>query len=272
MKKIFFLILVFFMCYSHLVFSQEEFNKNIVKPYPFKYVVAYQENPGECRLPNVSLPEIANFPPYDGKLPYINIRYEVKLTTAMEKLMYEYDPYFELFGIENYEKKFISYYPFSPYSTPSAIIGDFNGDGKLDSLLHGYNREKKEIKKIVIISTKDGYKLKELDKRKLENLKDYPWLYEIDKNNLIIVKNLYLLQPKGSIYNCGGDSGIKSGFKLKNDGYSLVSSVKKGRLFFRDIYAWNEKEENFSEICGYLEGYYYSGMYFIPNSNEFYSR
>ncbi|MCX7641832.1 MAG: hypothetical protein N2Z20_04275 [Elusimicrobiales bacterium] len=205
--------------------------------------------------PDVSVTFLKNL-----NFPYIS--YELKLSTEIEKMLYEYDSYLKPLTYEDYSEKLISLFPTTPYNTPSIVIGDFNGDNKEDILMRGKKfAENKHIEKeILIISTNSAYAILTLKEgeyfpgeRKDINPITYPHI-RMGKRN-----TAYLFQPRGSKYICGGDYSKR--FKtLPNDGYAMVE-ITEDKLHFNVIYQWNTNTKEFEQYCVDMEGYYYIPMY-----------
>jgi hypothetical protein len=170
--------------------------------------------------------------------------YEVKLSPAMQKSLYDFSPDFKLRGMEEYSARILEHYCYSPYSNPSAVVGDFNGDGSPDAYLVGY--EKNWLERILLVSNPAGtYDAVRLEKRKYDGIeagvKACPWCY--DKNKKLI--NAYYLQPKGASYICGGDYYMEKS-SLKNDGIALLNIWEKG-LYISYISIWDEGSKTFIE-------------------------
>jgi len=169
--------------------------------------------------------------------------YEVKLSPAMKKALNDYSPDFKLRGLEEYSTRILEHYCFSRYSNPSAVLGDFNGDGERDAYLIGY--EKDWLVRLVLVSNSAGtYDAISLGKYKYNGLeaavKQCSWCY--DKNKKL--RNAYYLQPKGTSYMCGGDYQVEC--SLENDGIALLDLWEKG-LYISYISIWDEKNKNIIE-------------------------
>jgi len=99
----------------------------------------------------------------DPSTPRIDFEYEVILSTSMETALKKYDKEFKIFKAQAFEpflRKIYSYKILwfdrknnvTGYQTPSALIGDFNGDGIADAILIGHNKTQG---KLIAILSKD---------------------------------------------------------------------------------------------------------------------
>lgn len=93
------------------------------------------------------------------------ITYVVELSTAMKAALHRYDPEFKVWKQEDYDPYLVRVYNFTPFQSPSAVFGDFNGDKTTDVVMMGYN--KTDSKTIVILSKGDKYTVSEIAKRPL---------------------------------------------------------------------------------------------------------
>jgi len=197
-----------------------------------------------------------------GGTPYI--RYEINLSSEIKKLLYEYDPDFQILNYDDYSEKLISLFPTSPYNTPSVVVGDFNGDNKEDIFMVGkkFTNNKHIEKKIIILSTNalTNYTILTLQegeyfpqKRDDINPITYPYVRMGKK------KIAYLFQPRGSKYICGGDYG-KSLKILPRDGYAMVE-IDEDKLYLNVVYQWNDTTKEFDQYCVDMWGYYYIPTY-----------
>ena len=206
-------------------------------------------------------PDVKRIKSYEETPPYIKYRnYEIILSSEIEGKIAEYDFDFKPYNIENYTLGLVSLYPFSPYSAPSTIVGDFNGDGKKDVIMDGENRN--FIKRIVVISNESGYRVIEIFKVEKKQTKNKT------------VRNFgILLQPKGSIYYSQSDmnrSGEYNTDTLFTDGYAQVRAEEE-YLVIEMITYYDTKSGEWTNIgpCSY-KGCYYSGMYYVPKEDHEY--
>lgn len=106
--------------------------------------------------------------PGDEGYPEVQIEYKVALSSAMETALRNYDPEFEIWGAKAFAPLLRNIYeyksaghsrPFFAWQTPSAVIGDFNGDNLPDAALLG--RNKTHGKRIAVMSAPAGYSVVE---------------------------------------------------------------------------------------------------------------
>jgi len=104
----------------------------------------------------------------------IEVDYSIYLSTHIQNLIYNLIPKFEIYKakdldpiiIKLYEfKTFMPWRPFMAYQTPTAVIGDFNGDNKPDLVVSGRNQKEKIV--VALISEKENYRILEVWKSPL---------------------------------------------------------------------------------------------------------
>ncbi len=196
-----------------------------------------------------------------GGTPYI--RYEINLSSEIKKLLYEYDPDFQILNYDDYSEELISLFPITPYNTPSVVVGDFNGDNREDILMIGKKISNKHIEKeIVILSTNTTNNYIILTQWEAK----YPPQKIGDEDSISYSriskkKYAYLFQPRGSRYICGGDYAGKSMETLKRDGYALIEGLRDGKLWFTAVYQWDDNTKKFEPYCSDMWGYYYIPVY-----------
>lgn len=106
---------------------------------------------------------------------HIKVTYEVVLSPTMKKALGKYDLNFRAWKSDDYLPTLIQLYEFKSfprknffaYQTPSAVIGDFNGDADPDAVMMGH--DKINSLTIAIMSGKTGYRVIELEKGQLKN-------------------------------------------------------------------------------------------------------
>lgn len=178
-----------------------------------------------------------------NETPRIEIDYKVILSSAMEKTLKEHEPTFKIFSSKHFNPYIISSYKFGEpfyaheyyriFQSPSAVIGDFNGDNKLDVVLLGYKHKpqgvmeyqpsKKFLMLLVFIISKDaGYKVF------TRNIRELPETFDPEKPS----KDFYWLElvKKGEkITNCAGDF-----LELKADGIKQLDTEEGdgGQIFY----------------------------------------
>ncbi len=75
-------------------------------------------------------------------LPYfdeVSIEYRVVLSSKIKEAVINAYPGFAPWNQSDYFPKSLRAYEFSRYSTPTTVVGDFNGDGKTDVVLLGHD-------------------------------------------------------------------------------------------------------------------------------------
>ncbi len=200
------------------------------------------------------------------------ILYEINLSTEIKKLLYEYDPDFQILNYDDYSEKLVSLFPTTPYNTPSVVIGDFNGDNREDILMVGkkFINNKHIEKEIIIISTNSATNYTIL---KLREGEYFP--QKRDDINPITYSHVrmgkkkiaYLFQPRGSKYICGGDYG-KDFKTLTRDGYAMVE-INEDKLYLNVIYQWDDTTKKFEFYCVDMWGYYYIPAYVSLRENYY---
>jgi anti-sigma factor RsiW len=169
---------------------------------------------------------------------------EAQLTPLMKEFLSRFSPDFKLRPLEEYSAKVLEHYCYSPGSSPSAVIGDFNGDGRPDAYLVGY--EKAWLAAILLISNgPDAYYPIYAGRQKYENLeaavKNCALCFDREKKLVYA----YYLQPRGASYSCGGDySRIKR--TLNNDGIALLQTWKNG-LYVNYVSIWDDIGKRYVE-------------------------
>jgi hypothetical protein len=109
---------------------------------------------------------------------HIKISYEISLSSEMKEALKKYNPYFKIWKSEDYLPSLIQLYEFKSssrkgyfaYQTPSAVIGDFNGDFKPDVVMMGHDKTSSFT--IAVMSDPKGYRIIELGKGPLKNPKE----------------------------------------------------------------------------------------------------
>lgn len=169
---------------------------------------------------------------------------EAKLTPLMQEFLYRFSPDFKLRPLEEYSAKVLEHYCYSPGSSPSAVIGDFNGDGRPDAFLVGY--EKDWLAAILLISNgPDAYYPVYASRNKYDGLeaavKNCSWCFDKEKK----LVHSYYLQPRGAAYSCGGDYS-RINRTLKNDGIALLQPWKNG-LYVNYVSIWDDIGKRYVE-------------------------
>jgi hypothetical protein len=87
----------------------------------------------------------------------------IDLPTDMKKALRDHDPRFKIWEQEAYDQEIIGWYSYSDRESPSAIVGDFNGDGVRDVALYGRNETDTAI--YCLLSGPHGFRVVEVEKR-----------------------------------------------------------------------------------------------------------
>ncbi|MDQ7825208.1 MAG: hypothetical protein RDV48_20570 [Candidatus Eremiobacteraeota bacterium] len=95
-------------------------------------------------------------------LKKVGAEYRLSLPSAMEGALRRYDRHFTAWRPGDYTPRAVKYYKFSPRQALFAVIGDFNGDKRLDVVLDGHNR--KMDLTLCIISEGAGYGVREVSR------------------------------------------------------------------------------------------------------------
>ena len=156
----------------------------------------------------VAVPQPAP-PPYDPSGP--RVEYRIVLPDDMERALRAFDPSFKIWEQSDYSVKDIRRYPFSLQSTPSAVIGDFNGDGRLDAVLAGRNKHGPEI--LAVMSASATYRVVLVSRWNA-----FDTLRAKGKAVPKAAFGLLAFVPKGKAYDIGGDSVTRL-FTFNNDGF-----------------------------------------------------
>lgn len=93
------------------------------------------------------------------------ISYIVELPSQMKTALKRYSSEFEIWKQEDFDPFLIRTYNFTPYQSPSTVIGDFNNDKMADTILMGH--DKTYMMTIVLLSKGNKYGIFEISKRLL---------------------------------------------------------------------------------------------------------
>lgn len=154
-----------------------------------------------------------SLPSYDPAGPRIEFR--VSLPPAIEQAVHKIAPGFKIWRQTDYPAETIRRYGFSLQSAPSAVLGDFNGDGILDAVLAGWDRDGPMV--LLILSHGGEYSASFLyPKEPLQG-----WRAKYVHGKLLPRKafDLLTLAPKGSTYDLGGDMYTKL-ITLQHEGFT----------------------------------------------------
>ncbi|MBU2573554.1 MAG: hypothetical protein KKH28_05705 [Elusimicrobia bacterium] len=189
--------------------------------------------------------------------PKIEIDYRVILSSAMEKALKDHDPEFKILSSKHFHPYALATYKFGdagcaskyyrPLGSPSAVIGDFNNDNKLDVAVLGYTKKpkgameykpsEKFLKRLVIlISEQDKYKAH------VRNIEELPKNFDPQQPSI----NLYwieIVKNGEKITNCAEET-----LELSADAVRVKDTEKEdGGLI---LYYENHKIDSFS-LCYY---------------------
>lgn len=109
---------------------------------------------------------------------HIKISFDINLSPEMKRVLEKYNPHFRPWKSEDYLPSLIQIYEFKSfrrkdyfaYQTPSAVIGDFNGDFTPDVIIRGH--DKKNSLMVAVMSSQKGYRAIEVGKGPLTNPKE----------------------------------------------------------------------------------------------------
>lgn len=188
-----------------------------------------------------------------NNVPRIEIDYTLILSSAMLKALKDYDPGFKILPLKHFHPYALASYKFgdteraSQYyrilGSPSAAIGDFNGDDKLDIAILGYKMKPKgamEYKPsgkflktlLIMVSEQDEYKV--FDRNIMELPDDFD--PQQPTTSLYWVE---VVKKGGRITNCVGEV-----LELKTDAIRVKDTEEKdggGNI----LYYENRKINNF---------------------------
>lgn len=176
----------------------------------------------------------------DGKPPRINYSYTVVLTPAMEKAIKEYNPTFQVYD----NALNIDYYAYSgtkisSLQSPSAVFGDFNGDGEIDAALDGHT-ETHYMMTIVLLSEGEKYRTIEISGSagiaSAKNIKKWEKPNDLELG----------LHSRGQTVDCwpldGRDAAVygKDTLYLKQDAFENIWMGKASALYY-----WDKNQNKF---------------------------
>lgn len=172
-----------------------------------------------------NLPAMAADVGVDG--PRIEINYKVVLSTPMSEALAKHDPNFRIWEAGDFHPDLIRLYRFTSfenwrnfvsYQTPSAVIGDFNGDGAPDVVLTG--RDNTDDKVIVILSSGAIFNVVDVEKG--------PLIESVLAGKGTVEKSLGLVPPRrvkpAPSYNLPP-------FDLKTDAIEIAFLDRGARIF-----------------------------------------
>jgi hypothetical protein len=156
----------------------------------------------------------------------IEVDYSIYLSTHIQNLIYNLIPKFEIYKakdldpiiIKLYEfKTFMPWRPFMAYQTPTAVIGDFNGDNKLHLVVSGRNPKEKIT--VALITEKDNYQILEV------------WKSPLVENENSIFHHLTLITPTKISEN---KKFNRTEINLKTDAFVINFFEKSSTIYVYD--------------------------------------
>lgn len=92
-------------------------------------------------------------------LSEVEIDYKINLSTSMAKAVQIFNPDFTIWRRARFNLESIKNYPYKASQSPSAVFGDFNGDGIIDAVLMGHDNTDELLIAIMSKSGKEDYKV-----------------------------------------------------------------------------------------------------------------
>ena len=185
----------------------------------------------------VAVPQPAP-PTYDPNGP--RVEYRIALPSAMKRVLRAFDPGFKVWEQSDYSVADVRRYPFSLQSTPSAVVGDFNGDGRLDAVLAGRNKYGPEI--LAVMSASATYRVVLISR--------WSAFDALRGKDMAVPKTAFGLLafvPKGKTYDIGGDTVTRL-FTFKNDGFVCNELTQYGGYRYwggPSLYWWERAASKF---------------------------
>ena len=168
-------------------------------------------------------------------VPRIEINYTIILSSAMEKALKDYDLGFRIlpskhfhpytfasckFGNTDYASKY-----YRILGSPSAIIGDFNSDDKLDIAIIGYKKKPKGVMEykpskrflktlLILVSEQGRYKVFD------RNIGELPENFDPQQPSMDLYR-IEVVKKREKVTNCAGEN-----LELKADGIRIRDTEK----------------------------------------------
>ena len=172
----------------------------------------------------------------------MHIEFDVMLSTAIQKTLNAYNPDFALWKQSDYPAKYIRPYKFSLQSTPAAVIGDFNGDGKIDAVLAGHDTHGPKV--LAVVSSDNSAYV-------VTPIKESTYFHELREKGKSIPRlafDILHFQPKGKVYELG-ESAIRKVI-LQTDAFEKAALDVHASIpgeYYPSLYWWDESKKGFLE-------------------------
>ncbi|HEY6952398.1 MAG TPA: hypothetical protein VI758_08310, partial [Bacteroidota bacterium] len=161
---------------------------------------------------------VADTLPRKADAPYIRKRGDnavLYLPEAMQAAIERFDPDFRTWKMSNYTPELRSWYDYSEFNLPFAVVGDFNGDSIKDVVLHGHTRKAEVF--LCVLSADSGFRTLPVEMYEQSGLSD----------STIFETFLTLEEPRD----------IKTGYEeytlhLTTDAFSICYFEKAGSLYY----------------------------------------
>lgn len=177
-------------------------------------------------------------PPQPRDLADLKDRHAVVLPGAVRDAVKAFDPDFAVWELSDYRERELRTYKFSPRSSPSAIIGDFNGDTVIDAALAGRNKAGTAVLAVMSAGS-DSYEVLPLRSNEV-----FAWLRKRGKTVPDFAFDILSLQPKGTTYTVG-DMYPKT-FTIRYDGIKDESlNVYSLKSYTGSVFWWDDSKKKF---------------------------
>lgn len=162
------------------------------------------------------------------------ITYSVNMPPKMEKALHEFDPDFEIWSQTDFIPLIRNQvFDFNLKQTPSAVIGDFNGDGIKDIALFGHNQTDSRI--ISIVSDGNAFKAYEIASFKQMDPEDQ-WIVVGPDTKEHGLQIYITYHPPGFIESPYEEKGLD----LKTDAIEIIYFEKAATLVYFEKGAFHE--------------------------------
>lgn len=169
-------------------------------------------------------------------------KHRLQMTPKMEQALKNAAPTFKQYLPEDYPKDLPEEYKFNSSQMLSAVIGDFNGDGRKDIVIVGADDKGDVTYKI--ISKGKGYQVSEFWKGRTGGHKDIPKLYHKD-GTWAYGMRYFSLRPPGSYYRGVNHKGKDD--VCPYDGVLNIVNADGTRGFY---FCWRDGDLKWDESSG----------------------